>query len=187
MRLKSVYSFFRHVIRLGGWDYTSRIVSPLRIVGHKNIFLGHHTVVLDNAFLISWPLTGRESSVLSIGDNSNIGYGSHIVATNEVRIGRNVEIAPYVYISDNNHGYQDINIPIQKQPIVQLEVVSIGDGSWIGRGAVIQGCKIGKHCIIGANSVVRKDIPDYSVAVGAPAKVVKRFDFETRLICQKLG
>lgn len=59
--------------------------------------------------------------------------------------------------------------------------VHIGDGSWLGTHVVIAGnITIGKHCVIGANSVVTKDIPDYSVAVGIPAKVVKRYNFDTK-------
>ena len=55
----------------------------------------------------------------------------------------------------------------------------IGDGTWIGTNVVRVGnIQIGKHCVIGANSVVTKDIPDYSVAAGIPAKVIKRYDFE---------
>ena len=83
-----------------------------------------------------------------------------------------------MYISDNLHGYKDIKTPIWKQPIVQNRDVEIGEGSWIGENVCILGVHIGKHCVIGANSVVTHDIPDYSVAVGSPAKVIKRYDFE---------
>ena len=58
--------------------------------------------------------------------------------------------------------------------------VRIGSGSWIGENACILGVIIGKQCVIGANSVVTKDIPDYSVAVGIPAKVIKKYNFETQ-------
>ena len=63
------------------------------------------------------------------------------------------------------------------QPIKQINTVIVGDGSWLGENVCVIGAKIGKNCVIGANSVVTKDIPDYCVAVGAPAKVIKRFDF----------
>ena len=58
--------------------------------------------------------------------------------------------------------------------------VEIGEGSWLGENVCVLGTHIGKHCVIGANSVVTKDIPDYSVAVGIPAKVIKRFDLESK-------
>lgn len=83
-----------------------------------------------------------------------------------------------VYITDCDHEYRDVNIPVIDQGIVQRgQRVSIGDGSYIGINAVIVGnVKIGKHCVIGANSVVTKDVPDYCVAVGSPAKVIKRIE-----------
>lgn len=85
-----------------------------------------------------------------------------------------------VYISDNLHSFEDIGTPIHKQPIKQIGTVRIGEGSWLGENVCVIGANIGKHCTIGANSVVTHDIPDYSVAVGAPAKVIKRYDFETQ-------
>ena len=87
--------------------------------------------------------------------------------------------ADRVYISDNLHGYEDINTPIKDQPIRQINPVRIGEGSWIGVGVAVMGATIGRHCVIGANSVVTRDIPDYSVAVGIPAKVIKRYDFQS--------
>ena len=80
-----------------------------------------------------------------------------------------------VYITDCDHEYRNIKIPVIDQGIVQRgQRVSIGEGSYIGINAVIVGnVKIGKHCVIGANSVVTKDVPDYCVAVGSPARVIK--------------
>lgn len=92
----------------------------------------------------------------------------------------NVLTADRVYISDNLHGYSDINIPVNAQPIKQISTVRIGEGSWLGIGVVVIGANIGKHCVIGANAVVTHDIPDYSVAVGIPAKVIKRYNFSTK-------
>jgi acetyltransferase-like isoleucine patch superfamily enzyme len=81
-----------------------------------------------------------------------------------------------VYITDQNHGYEDVTRPISQQSQPELPVV-IGDGSWLGHGAVVlPGVTIGKHVVIGANSVVTKDIPDFSVAVGSPAKVIRQYD-----------
>jgi acetyltransferase-like isoleucine patch superfamily enzyme len=81
-----------------------------------------------------------------------------------------------VYITDQNHGYEDVTRPISQQSQPERPVV-IGDGSWLGHGAVVlPGVTIGKHVVIGANSVVTKDIPDFSVAVGSPAKVIRQYD-----------
>lgn len=83
-----------------------------------------------------------------------------------------------MYITDCDHEYRNVVVPVIDQGIVQKgQKVSIGDGSYIGINAVIVGnVEIGKHCVIGANSVVTKDVPDYSVAVGSPAKVIKKIN-----------
>ena len=81
----------------------------------------------------------------------------------------------HVYITDQNHGYDDITVPISQQTQPERSV-SIGDGSWLGFGAVVlPGARIGRHVTIGANAVVTGEIPDYSVAVGSPAKVIRRY------------
>lgn len=84
-------------------------------------------------------------------------------------------LSPNVYITDCDHEYRNLGIPVIEQSIVQKgQTVTIGDGSYIGINVVIVGnVKIGKHCVIGANSVVTKDVSDYCVAVGSPTKVIK--------------
>ena len=67
-----------------------------------------------------------------------------------------------------------------EQPIIQNGTVEIGERSWLGENVCVLGAIIGKHCVIGANSVVTHDIPDYSVAVGAPAKVIRKYDFSSK-------
>ncbi|OZA19994.1 MAG: hypothetical protein B7Y02_00155 [Rhodobacterales bacterium 17-64-5] len=113
---------------------------------------------------------------LTIGSGSNIGPRNHIFAHTRVEIGRKVITAPNVFISDCSHEFSDPNTAIMEQDTKFLAATKIGDGSWLGHGSVIIGCTIGKHCVVGANSVVLSDLPDYSVAVGAPAQVVKQFD-----------
>jgi acetyltransferase-like isoleucine patch superfamily enzyme len=93
-------------------------------------------------------------------------------------IGDDVWTGHHVYITDQNHGYTDVSMPISKQSQPERPV-SIGNGSWLGHGSIVlPGVTIGEHVVIGANSVVTRDIPSYSVAVGSPAKVIRRFDEE---------
>ncbi len=96
-------------------------------------------------------------------------------------IGKFVLIAPNVFIADTHHEYQKIGIPIMYQGITtHNDQITIGDETWIGINAVIMGnVNVGKHCVVGANSVVNKDVPDYCVAVGNPAIVVKTLDVKT--------
>ena len=85
-------------------------------------------------------------------------------------------ISDKVYISDNLHDYKDISIPIKAQEILEKSPVVIGENSWLGENVCVIGASVGRHCVIGANSVVINNIPDYSIAVGSPAKVIKKFN-----------
>ena len=155
------------------------IFPPFRIDGAAHIFIGANTSIREYSWIAAYDMTGF-TPCLTIGDNTNLGYNSHIICTRSVTIGNNVLSANGVYISDNLHAYEDITRPIIEQKIIQKQDVSIGDGTWIGEHACIIGAKVGKHCVIGANSVVTKDVPDYCVVGGVPAKILKRFDHETK-------
>jgi acetyltransferase-like isoleucine patch superfamily enzyme len=152
----------------------------LRVEGKQNISIHKGVIIQKMTWIAAMPLTKAEKCHLSIGEGSIIGHFNHIFATGEIEIGKNVLTADKVYISDNQHDFSNINIPILSQSIVQLPKVKIGDGSWIGENVCIMGVSIGKNCVIGANSVVTKDIPDYCVAVGSPAKIIKKYDFDSR-------
>ena len=159
----------------------SKIVSPLRIDGKRFISVGDHVEIQYKTWLACVPLTGVDVPVLCIGDGTIIGNFNHIYATKSIVIEDHVLTADKVYISDNLHSYENPDIPILHQPIKQISSVVIGSGSWLGENVCIIGASVGKHCVIGANSVVTNDIPDYSVAVGVPAKVIKRYNIETKI------
>lgn len=122
------------------------------------------------------PKFGRGGGTVRIGRGSEIGERCRISIANSLNMGEKVLLSPNVYITDCDHEYRNLEVPIIDQGVVQRgQTVSIGDGSYIGINAVIVGnVKIGKHCVIGANSVVTKDVPDYCVAVGSPARVIKK-------------
>ena len=112
--------------------------------------------------------------VVGIGDRCLIGKGSGIVGHLSIEIGNDVWTGHHVYITDQNHGYEDLALPISRQVMPERPVV-VGDGSWLGYGTVVlPGAHIGRHVVVGANSVVVGDLPDHSVAVGAPARVIRR-------------
>lgn len=121
---------------------------------------------------------GLATDTVKIGDRCLIGRTSSIVGHRHVHIGDDVWTGQGVYITDMNHGYEDVDLPlsVQNQPD---EPVNIGDGSWLGHGVVVlPGVTIGRHVAVGANSVVSRDLPDFSVAVGSPATVIRRYDAE---------
>jgi acetyltransferase-like isoleucine patch superfamily enzyme len=174
------YSLCLYPFQFKHFGKKSKIIAPLRIDGKKNIYIGDHVYIQEKTWLACESLTGEKNPLLKIGNHTTIGNFNHIYATKSISIEDYVLTADKVYISDNLHSYDDINEPIIKQPIKQISSVVIGEGSWIGENACILGVKIGKHCVIGANSVVTHDIPEYSVAVGAPAKVIKRYNLQSQ-------
>ena len=160
------------------FGHNSCVLFPLKINGFSNITIGSLVNIGYKAWLAAVPISVGKNCELVIGNGTCIGNFNHIYATKSVVIGENVLTADKVYISDNLHGYDDITTPIMYQPIKQLSTVEIGDGTWLGENVCVIGAKIGKNCVIGANSVVTKDIPDYCVAVGSPARVIKKYDQE---------
>ena len=161
--------------RLAAFGSHSYIQKPLYVEGN-NIYIGNNVFVRYKSWLAAMPLTGAENCRLEIGDNCIIGHFNEIYATRSIIIESHVLTADRVYISDNIHGYENIDSPVIAQQIVQKNEVRIGSGSWIGAGACIIGASVGKHCVIGANAVVTHDIPDYSVAAGIPAVIIKRYN-----------
>ena len=162
---------YRHVFRTYGLH--SKLEKPLKIVGGKRISIGDNVTIRSFAYLASAPLTGEEPSLL-IDDGAVLGHFNHIYCTKKIIIEKNVLTADKVYIADQSHSYTEVDVPINDQPIKQLKEVVIGEGSWLGENVCVIGCKIGKHCVVGANSVVNKDVPDYCVVAGAPAVIIKR-------------
>lgn len=159
----------------------SSVIFPAGVDGAPNIVLGDDVYIAYKTYLAALPHTGHvDDCLLEIGTGSRIGRFNHIYATRRVVLGANVLTANNVYISDNLHGYRDPVLPILQQPIVQNGVVEIGEGSWLGHNACVLGARIGRHCVIGANAVVTRDIPDLCVAVGAPAVIVRRYDTATQ-------
>ena len=156
----------------------SGIYSHLKIDGIENISIGSNVNVAYKTWLAAVPHTGASKCELIIGDGSSIGNFNHIYATQSIIIGKNVLTADKVYISDNLHSYENVLLPIMKQPIKQIAIVVIGDGCWLGENVCVIGASVGKNSVIGANSVVTRDIPDFCIAVGSPAQVIKRYCFE---------
>ncbi len=151
---------------------------PNTIFNERYIHIGRNTMIGPHCTLSAGMVPGQvclTERVVDIGDRCLIGKGSGIVGHFSIRIGDDVWTGHNVYITDQNHGYEDVSVPISVQTMPEREV-RIGSGSWIGHGSVIlPGADIGEHVVIGANSVVTGAIPSYSVAVGVPARVIKQF------------
>lgn len=151
----------------------ARVCPPLRCSGLHRITVGNGTIIHRDC----WLQTIGDSAVLDIGCFAGIGMGASISAAERITIADHVILGRNVYIADHAHAFDDISVPISTQGINNLAPVSIGRSTWLCQNVVIlPGVSIGQHCVVGANSVVRSSIPDFSVAVGSPARVVKHYN-----------
>ena len=118
---------------------------------------------------------------ITIENDTAIGQNVHITSSNEnVIISKRTTISGNVFITNIDHDYQEVDVHIMKQKFI-IKETKIGENCFIGYGAAIQaGTILGKQCIVGTNSVVRGEFPDYSVIVGVPAKIVKRYNQKTK-------
>lgn len=155
------------------------IAYPAKILGYKTISIGEKTIIFEHCRMANFPIEGIEPEI-RIGKNCYIGSYFTILNASSVVLGDDVLVASHVLISSENHGMDpESELSYAAQPLLSSPV-TIGDGCWIGeKVCILPGVNIGKKCIIGAGSVVTKSIPDYSIAVGNPAKVIKKYDFET--------
>lgn len=159
-------------------SFTAFIHPSVKIEGKKFVSINDKTTIKRGGWILSMKIDENVPDLL-IDKNCDIGDYAHITCVRRLVIERNVLIANKVYISDNTHKYEDILIPIKDQNILFKGDVIIKEGAWIGENVCIIGCSIGKNSIVGANSVVLKDVPDYSVVSGNPAKIIKRYSKET--------
>lgn len=123
----------------------------------------------------------QDNGTVIIGNNVSIGQNFHAVSVGDkLKIGDDVTISGNVFISNCDHTFNDEYKPALEQPLT-LKETSIGSASFIGYGAVIlAGTHLGRHCVVGANSVVRGNFPDNTLLAGSPARVVKKFDTQEK-------
>lgn len=151
-----------------------RIIRPLRIFGARYCHFGDGAVLQYGAYIAAIR-EHADPPVLKIGARTMIGNHAHIVVTRRVEFGKSVLTADRLFVADNRHSFEDPRVAVRDQGLTQLGEVTIGDGSWIGENVCISGASVGANCVIAANSVVTRDIPDACVAAGAPARVIKRY------------
>jgi acetyltransferase-like isoleucine patch superfamily enzyme len=148
------------------------------VFGEAWIEIGDHALIGERVSISAGMGPGVDlgpNSIVRIGGSCSIGRGSHIVGHQSIDIGDHVFTGPYVYITDQNHVYDDPEMPIGRQ-WPRNNPVSIGSGSWLGTGAIIlPGTRIGRQCVVAGGAVVRGEFPDHSVIAGIPAKVVRHY------------
>ena len=150
--------------------------------GERNIKIGDNTRIQSGCILGCWIQYNDDevSPSIEIGDNCNIGEHTHITSINKITIGNGLLTGRYVYIGDNSHGSLSIEealVPPIRRKLITKGTVSIGNNVWIGdKVTILAGVNIGDNVIVGANSVVTRNIPPNSVWAGNPAKSIRRID-----------
>lgn len=156
----------------------SEIGAPaVSIANASGIEVGAFVKIGSHAVLEA--LVPERGVTLRIGDGAYIGHFPRITAVGEVVIGEEAMLADRVYVSDTGHIYEDVTQPIKRQGLRDGRRVEIGRGAWLGIGSVVCGnVRIGENAVVGANAVVREDVPDFTVVAGNPARVVRHHDGE---------
>jgi len=161
------------------FHYTSRMYRPRA----PRIRIGNFCSLREYAWLNIPTDEYVGEPIIVLEDNCHIGFGSIVSARNLIHLERDVLVGQMVLIIDHNHSYEDISAPIVGQGIDGNGTIHIGQGTWIGHGAAIisprRNLTIGHNCVIAANSVVMRSIPDYSVVAGYPATIIRQFDPQT--------
>lgn len=152
--------------------------------GKEFISIGNNTCFSYDLYLTAWKRFSLQNGcqeffpTLQIGNNCNFGANNHITCINKIIIGNGVLTGKWVTITDNNHGTSDFDsmkLPPMKRPLSTKGPVIIKDDVWIGdKATILSGVTIGKGAIVAANSVVTKDVPDYAIVAGIPAKIIKQ-------------
>ncbi|GII92401.1 acyltransferase [Sinosporangium siamense] len=148
------------------------------IFGEERIEIGDHTLIGERVSISAGMMPGAPlgpDTIVRIGRACSIGRGSHIVGHQSITVGDDVFTGPYVYITDQNHVYDDPETPIGRQ-WPRNSPVEIGSGSWLGAGAIIlPGTRLGRQTVVAGGAVVRGEFPDHCVLAGVPARLVRQY------------
>ncbi len=157
------------------------LLPPIRLAGEQHIDIGRNVFIGPNSwFQVIESNLEREGPVITIGDETSIVGSCTVTAVQCVVVERGVLMARNVYISDHTHEYGLHDVAIKDQGLAKVAPVCIREGAWLGQNVVIcPGVTIGRNAVVGANSVVREDVPDFSVAAGSPAKIIRRAEPDT--------
>ncbi|MEY2433105.1 MAG: hypothetical protein QOC92_2830 [Acidimicrobiaceae bacterium] len=154
----------------------SVIVPPARVSEPQHIEIGNDVIVHEGSWLSVVSVRATPARLV-IGSGTRIGRDAHIACVGEVVFGSNVLTSERVFVGDTYHGYEQPDVPILHQPMAAAKPVHIGDGAFLGVGAIVLlGVTIGEHAYVGAGAVVTDDVPARTVVVGNPARAVRRWD-----------
>jgi acetyltransferase-like isoleucine patch superfamily enzyme len=174
--------YYRHICAHVGRG--CRIYKPFLLSNPRFVTVGERTMIRAGARIETIVLDEMHPPELIIGSNVNIEQNAHIICSSRIVIGDNVTITGNCAVVDTTHPFQDVNetVKIGERIDSSPTPVEIGEGTLIGFGAVIlPNVRIGKHCVVGANCTVTRDVPDYCVVAGNPATIVLRYDLKQKI------
>ncbi len=189
-----VLAFYRGSTRLGckcfsllisgafaSFGKATVLMYPLRLSGEKRIQIGNRVFMGSGCWLQALSDGQNQAVAISIGSGTSIAGACVISAVRSVCLEENVLLARNVYISDHIHKYSQVDVPVLAQGLDKIQPVRIKKGAWLGQNVVVcPGVTIGAGAVVGANSVVNQDIPDFCVATGSPARIVKSIELVAR-------
>lgn len=164
----------------GNIGYQSVIFKPIRLINPQNIQVGDKVRIYKDSRIETIEQWGKNKYTprVIIGSGTTFEQRLHMTCASEMKIGRECAILADVMITDINHEYNEINKNVMSQSI-EVKKTVVGDYCFIGMGSkIMAGSSIGNNCIIGSNSIVVGNIPEYSVVAGVPARIIKRYDFD---------
>jgi acetyltransferase-like isoleucine patch superfamily enzyme len=145
----------------------------LMCIGTRGVHLGDNVRIREFGWVQVTSHLTNQGEGLVIGHDTYVGPHSILGAGGLIRIGNNVTLGAYVQLLAENHSFSDPNLPVNEQG-VSRKGITIGDGSWLGNSVIVlDGVTVGERAVIGAGSVVTRDVPDGAVAVGNPARVLR--------------
>jgi acetyltransferase-like isoleucine patch superfamily enzyme len=145
----------------------------LEMLDEGRLELGEH-VLFEPGVWLTAPAPAR----ISIGTGSFLNLGVQVAAVERVTIGAHCMFANGCFVTDGNHRFDDRDKPVPWQGFTTKGPTSVGDNVWCGAHVVItSGVTVGERCVIGANSVVTEDLPAFSIAAGAPARVLRTIEY----------
>lgn len=160
-----------HKIHLGSGVVVDDLV-VLDAKGDSN----HGIAVGDGVFLGRGTILSCKNGDIVLGDHVNIGFHSEIFSGSRVSVGRHGLFAAYVYLVGGGHDFETADVPVLEQGR-SSRGIELGDDVWLGTGAkVLDGVRIGRNVVVGANAVVNQDLPDAVIAAGIPARVIRERD-----------
>lgn len=168
------YGFLFGKVGKGAW-----IKKPAQIYGAPNIIIGNGVRIERGSIFYAVKFYGDKkfNSRIILGDGTFANRDLNLTAAFEINIGKEVVFGPNVFLTDFDHGYEDVAKSRLQTELVSKGPINIGDRCWIGANSFIgSGVILGEYCVVAANSVVTKSFPPYSVVAGVPAKLIKKYD-----------